>query len=170
MVLSSTSHHLAPCSEQDGSEWDGDIVCLGGLLGLLSTEVWASAGLFLPHLICKRKMRSKGRERPCYSPLHWSLHTHHHLSLCSGELEEAAHQTPAFMRRIQRVTWCLISSLPIAQADLILWIQLFLNEGSREGVLLLAERWKQDPWHRPARKILLGKCMGFRILHTKPVF
>lgn len=41
-----------------------------GLLGLLSAEVRASAGLFLPHLICKRKMRSKGRESACDSPSH----------------------------------------------------------------------------------------------------
>lgn len=59
-----------------GWKWGRWRHCLSsGLLGLLSAEVRASAGLFLPHLICKRKMRSKGRESCCDSPSHWSRHT-----------------------------------------------------------------------------------------------
>lgn len=69
------SHHLAPCSGQGGSEGDGDIVCL-----VVSWACWVRRyeqvlGFLFPRLICKRKMRSKGRESCCDSPSHWSRHT-----------------------------------------------------------------------------------------------
>lgn len=63
---------------------------------------------------------------------------------CGGEPEQARDprpgtRDPRSQQKNQDVARCLIPSLPMAQADLSLRIQLFPNEGGGGGGLLPAE-------------------------------